>query len=536
MKSYFALILLCFWGGSLHAQGWGESGSCNVNVHDPGYSNNTLLRSRVVNATVKWAGCTGTLINRNTSDGSVGYYILTAEHCIDGKNMNLEYDIYFNYQSPDASNNSTEPSNRGVTSGQSTNFSQNSRHYHHRSKLRVVGDYKWGDLALLEIVTPVPPHFNFTYAGWLSSRFYNGPFTSTPGVGYPTRYVGVHHPEGDIKKISGVNNILWLENPVATHCYTITRVIDVLFGWIWQRRTVTTVICRYVDNPWMVVPNFSYGVVEPGSSGSGMFNTFNREIGVLSGGASQCGFPLLESYGKLYSNYGNRDIRSALNPNYDPWVDLLGLPDRKVTCYHSLNLPGGAPGSTGYYFPAKDYGPNNKVLLRAQTNINTTEDIIIFEDADYEFVAGNGITLGKGFHAKNQSNFRASIAPCTPQMKSTPEQRAMDKLDQIELPESKQFDITQYLSDEELENYQKAESIQVYPNPNNGRFQLRLPDNGVGEYQMEITSLEGKKVIQRTLDGSESHHEVNLESFESGVYILRVHNSEMIWTERIIKE
>jgi len=31
----------------------------------------------------------------------------------------------------------------------------------------------WGDFAMFEILTPVPPHFNIAYAGWNPNKFNN---------------------------------------------------------------------------------------------------------------------------------------------------------------------------------------------------------------------------------------------------------------------------------------------------------------------------------------------------------------------------
>ena len=75
----------------IFAQNWNDSEDCNINVNDPNYEN-LPFRSGAINSTVKlilygtsssYSLCSGTLINRNTSDSDVGFYILTARHCVD---------------------------------------------------------------------------------------------------------------------------------------------------------------------------------------------------------------------------------------------------------------------------------------------------------------------------------------------------------------------------------------------------------------------------------------------------------------------
>ncbi|GHU72118.1 hypothetical protein FACS189413_14720 [Bacteroidia bacterium] len=198
---------------------FGLSGDCEINVYDPTYNTG---KGGLINATVKiifnnasgksW--CSGTLVNRNTSDGGIGFYILSARHCIDGMDTNREHYVIFNYQSPDANNSSTPTSNRGHNYAQSTSLSDTGYEYFHKTKIRIVDYFVWGDFALLELLTPVPPHYNISYAGWSPSIF--------SADSNPAGIVGIHHPRGDIKKISGVNSFVWGETPIATGCYVVT--------------------------------------------------------------------------------------------------------------------------------------------------------------------------------------------------------------------------------------------------------------------------------------------------------------------------
>ncbi len=87
----------------LQAQPFNRS-TCNVNVYSP-LTINSEYRAPVVNATFKVvlnrASCTGTLVNRNTPDGEVGFYFITANHCFESViNSEQWFEFMFNYQSP----------------------------------------------------------------------------------------------------------------------------------------------------------------------------------------------------------------------------------------------------------------------------------------------------------------------------------------------------------------------------------------------------------------------------------------------------
>lgn len=460
-------------------------------------------------------------MNRKTEDGNLGFYFLTAKHCTDGVDFDDVHTLYFNYQSPDGNTNNTATTNRGIEDWQTgeinpftSSLTTQGYEYRHATQLRLVQDYSWGDFALVEILTPVPPHFNVSFAGWNPSLFHNGIQVGTPTVFFEP-YVGIHHPRGDIKKLSTAPFIHWNENPIATDCYTITVIIDVLFGWIWGHRTSTQVICNWMDNPWFTVLGWQHGTTEPGSSGSGMFNKNNKQIGVLSWGVANCDPAFFDNYGKFRSNYFRKSIKNTLNPDNDLGVDLVGIDSRKITCYDNLDLPGD-PGVSGHYFPANHYQPNNIIVLQATNNITTTQPIRVYSGADFRFRAGGNIIIGPGFTADQGSNVIFEIQGCNASKTENSQQNVRKLLSNINVPKYKKLDL-EAISKGRL--FQRQDLvIEIFPNPSDGKFKIQL--SAIDNYDITIQSVSGSIIARKRVE-HDNETDINLQQ-ASGLYFIIV--------------
>lgn len=381
------LISIILFHSLLFSQDFGTSQSCHVNNQNYWID----LKKANIEATFKLnieGNCSATLINRNVPASELGNYFITARHCVKDVDFSKDHYLYFNYQSPTANSDETFLSNRGIISYpqnidntileqiQSYSLNENNYEYAHISKLRLVDSEFWGDFALCEILTPLPPHFNVSYAGWNSSLNFSGGIDIMGLCGTPVDYYGVHHPSGDIKKLSTTNHFIKGETPIATGCYVVTTVIDVLFGWIWGNSVSTSLVCNFVDNPWLIVPHWCSGGIENGSSGSGFFNMSGKLTGILSGGIFECSsFAAITTYGKFRNNYFRTTVKNTLNPSNELLVDLVGLPARKITCYHDLTLPG-VPGVSNQYFPANHYQADNIITLQALNDITIEKNIV----------------------------------------------------------------------------------------------------------------------------------------------------------------
>jgi len=468
--------------------------------------------------------CTGTILNQRTEQGNLRFYLLTARHCTIGQNFDNPCVLHFNYQSPDGISNNTPRWNQGLVDEQTIPLTgiDSGYEYRHVSHLRLVGHFAWGDFSLLEILTPIPPHFNISYAGWNPSKFHNGIEIGLPNHPFDS-YIGIHHPRQDIKKASSTDYIRWQNKTVAVDCYTVTVIIDVLFGWIWGRRFSTQVICNYMEIPYLEVTAWNHGTTEGGSSGSGLFNRNNKVIGQLTGGPlSACNPGIWDPYGKFQSNYFNYTVRTSLNPDYNLSADLFGIDGRKITCYNNLELPG-APGVSGHYFPANHYQPENTIVLQAANNITTTQPIRVYDGADYRFRAGGTIDIGPGFEVEQGANVVMEIQGCTANKEENIESQMIQNLRSVKVPKYKKLDVAS-ISEGQLFNKDSNPELvmQVFPNPSTGTFKIRFSKED--NYQIQISNSVGSIVFADKLKNvGEKSFDLKL---STGLYFITVTDSK----------
>ena len=217
-----------------------ESGSCEVNMAC--YPAHQFEGDGVVVILTQdgSAYCTGSILN--DSRQSFRSFLLSANHC--GVTDNSL--IRFNYQSP-ACTPTTAPVQTLTMNG--SDFRAN---------------YANSDFSLRELKSQIPAEANVTYLGW-----------SRTDANVSNAF-GIHHPEGDVKKISFTNADTQISGYYTTganhlHAYWDTR-----------------------------------GVTEPGSSGSPLFDGNGRIIGQLHGGPSTCsttGTNRSDYYGRIFSSW-----------------------------------------------------------------------------------------------------------------------------------------------------------------------------------------------------------------------------------------
>jgi hypothetical protein len=223
--------------------GWfGISGDCNIDINCINDSLVQVLKKSVVR--IVYSGgerCTGTLVNNTRQDGI--NYLLTAEHCINKEAVANGAVFYFDYESPwcDGPDGSTHKSLSGST-------------------IRATGDKL--DFTLLELLEPVPFTYQPYYAGWDYSGY-------PPASGFT-----IHHPQGDVKKISEED-------------YTL--IVSSFVGYGYDS-----------DSHWLV-SHWEQGTTEDGSSGSAFFDQYGRIAGTLTGGLANCNSSV-KDYFQMFSH------------------------------------------------------------------------------------------------------------------------------------------------------------------------------------------------------------------------------------------
>lgn len=213
-----------------------ESGSCNNNVICPeGDPWRAQIRS-VAMITVNGNGaCTGQLINNCANDGHP--YFLTANHCLGGNNWVFR----FNWNSPTCATTTNGPMNQSVAG------------------FTLLANSAGSDVALLELNTNPPPIYNVFYSGW------NKAATAATSV------TCIHHPSGDIKKISFEEQAVTSGTFDGAQCWKVSAWDD--------------------------------GTTEGGSSGSGLWNQNGLLVGQLFGGSASCDFNFNDFFGKFSVSY-----------------------------------------------------------------------------------------------------------------------------------------------------------------------------------------------------------------------------------------
>ena len=185
--------------------------------------------------------CTGTLLADTAGD--FRSYFLTANHCGLNSGNTPTVVVYWNYQS-------TNCGTHGPGS-----LAQNQSGATFRASRYDV------DFALIELDAMPDSGFGVYYSGWDRS-----------GIA-PSGGVGIHHPDADVKAISFSSNSLTTVN--------------------------SCIGTGGIGTHWQVV--WSAGITEPGSSGSGIWDSATHLlVGTLSGGGSACAAPLSpDCYGKF---------------------------------------------------------------------------------------------------------------------------------------------------------------------------------------------------------------------------------------------
>lgn len=229
--------------------------------------------------------CTGTLLADTIS--SFTPYFLSANHCISKQTVASTLQTYWFYQSASCNSGALNPGNMTLTGGATLLYPSSVT-----------------DTSFMKLNSAPPA--GAMYAGWDSNA---------PVLG--TAVTGVHHPSGDLQKISfgSIQSFkdCTIGDPIS-HTFTCNAA--------------TQTSAEYLNI------TFTSGITEGGSSGSGLFKTSGSShylVGQLYGGTSSCSNP------GGSNNYGRFDL--AYNAALHHWLNAGS------TLSLSISKPGNGSGT-----------------------------------------------------------------------------------------------------------------------------------------------------------------------------------------------
>ncbi len=252
----------------------GVSGSCNVNINCTEGADWQIIKKSVLKYTFVSDGsmwfCSGSLINNSRNDGTP--YFLTANHCVSKDSETESAIFYFNYESENCD---------GTTSLNHKTISS--------SKLIAIAPNNKQDFSLLKLSIMPPEEYSPYMAGWNRSE------------NAAQKTVCIHHPQGDIKKISFDNDVPVTDNYGSGYDY---------------------------NSHWKVI-KWEIGTTESGSSGSPLFDENKHIVGNLTGGDAYCGNSVNDYYSKFSEAWDtyeedNEQLKYWLDPTNSEIVSLDG--------------------------------------------------------------------------------------------------------------------------------------------------------------------------------------------------------------------
>ncbi|MBB4035149.1 V8-like Glu-specific endopeptidase [Dysgonomonas hofstadii] len=262
---------------------YGASLPCMININcEQGADWQVQKRGVIQLRTIRSGGnnsnlCSGTLINNTAEDKKP--YILTAYHCFEDVVVsnpdNIE--VLFEYESPGCENQ--RPTYK----------------YHRGGEVKILNPTVGGsDGALILLTGSIPEYWEVYYNGW--DRNNHASSTTSGSI--------IHHPNGDIKKIS-----LFSQSPSTT---------------TWENGANQAY--------WNI--KYTDGITAGGSSGAPLFNQNGLVIGSLTGGdAMDCSSQnRIDVFGKLWYHWdqsANTELHMSkyLDPLNTGQTVLAGLPN-----------------------------------------------------------------------------------------------------------------------------------------------------------------------------------------------------------------
>jgi hypothetical protein len=515
------------------------AGSCNKDVKCPLADDWQQEKNAVSRILYNGSDlCTGTLINNTKNNAKP--YVLTANHCLH-TNANANSAIFiFQYESPYCSG-PTGKKNKSISG----------------SNLVATADDL--DFSLVELTSSLPFVFFPFFAGWDVTN------------DQPQQGVTIHHPQGDVKKIS-ID-----ENPLTTASYG----------------------SGYKPLSHWRVSNWEYGTTEKGSSGCPVFNEDRRIIGDLTGGEASCSNPINDYFAKLYSSW---DTYASSSKQLKTWLDPLQTGNKKLNGYNPINDYCDTITNIGdteqllLYFTEKGYitghsansynkfaehirSPGESNLIGMNLDVSKAYSVSLASFITVKIWKDGGSIPGDELYSKNvlfntlkpksynfvefdstvviNGDFFAGyqiyyyfLADTFALYQAEDRGTNGNNTAYIYYNNTWQdykslFDINTALSLEVLgcnsqtagfatDRFPKKEPV-VYPNPASNKLIIDLNGINKKEIIVELYSITGKKVLSKINPAINPTIHLSLHDLKPGLYIVRLTTGNEIYTKKIIK-
>jgi PKD repeat protein len=441
---------------------FGDSGSCEVNVNcSPEGDDWQDIKRAVCRISLKIGNnnfwCSGSFINNTAEDCKP--YILTADHCTYDDDNNVyasqndmnQWVFYFNYEASECENPSSSPSSNTMTGCSKISNSSATGNISGTS-----------DFHLLELNDTPPYDYGLFAAGW--DR------TTTPSA----NGVGIHHPAGDIKKISK---------------YSQSASSS---GYDWRVK-------------WTGTEN-GHGVTEGGSSGSPLLNANKQIVGDLSTGSSYCAFTNGSDFYGKFSYSWNQNGNSS-NRQLKPWLD----PNNSGV----TTLDGKVCGTTLF---SNFVASHTHVLTGYATQFSYTGT---GSPDTYEWLFyGAGVS-------PTSSDEESPIVTYSNDGNYTVRLKVTEAGDESSELKSAYILVNSEGSSIGVEEFKQ--SLNIFPNPSNGIVYISQDNSDLTH--VKVYTLLGREIYSGDLYNS---LRVDLSTFSNGVYFIELSNGIEIVTERLI--
>lgn len=432
-----------------------NSGKCQVNTscaegNDWRDQINSVVRI-LIKSGYNSFWCTGAILN--TTSQEYEPYILTADHCAKNNSGNYssaddvqQWVFYFQYQTEECTG-SEMPEAKTMTGAMKIASS---------SPLQNDGS----DFYLMLLNEGIPAYYEPYYAGWDISGD-----LSPSGV-------SIHHPAGDVKKISTystpLSNDQWGNNP------------DTHFKVNWAE----------TEN--------GHGTTEGGSSGSPLFSHTGRVIGQLTGGESGCSnLTGPDYYGKMSFSWKSNGTDDSLK--LSPWLDPLNVAS-----------------------PTMDGAYNDKLVLarfRADTTVVVIGNSLYFSDISkgdphswhWFFEGGEPRTSTQPnpgpIHYERLGKYSVSLT-------------VTNALGTDSLTREKYIRVVP----------------RIFPNPATDHFLVSIGYEPGETFNILVNDVRGQIVYTAEIkQTNRSFTRVNCRNWPSGLYVVRVIGKDFAFTEKVIR-